>query len=256
MVLVLKIPCGHGVIHVYGSAKGYKATFNAPRARKFGSQSKSIRSTVAALFPELKLTQEQRDAVWAAALKVTEKVQPALSKSRKNSGPAAVVFFKKHPFEGIVRPWGRKADDKVRMALNRKGQDQRLCSKKWHSTSEEAFECIRDKCIGMGREVPVQQQAQPGTGGFDVCGANGHNIAVADGPADKIFVCIKCGAFAHRRWKSLKQPCHPRLGQVSAKPRASTGQVSYKCRSSVVQVSFKCHPSAGQLSYKRCPNGS
>ena len=42
---------------------------------------------MASLLPKLELKQEQRDAVWAEALKVTEKVQPAMS--HKSHTPVA-----------------------------------------------------------------------------------------------------------------------------------------------------------------------
>ena len=147
--MVLSIPCGQGTIRLYERLTGrgdgyepqveYRAAFTACRnTRLWGAWSTSIQSTVASLLPKLKLNKEQRDAVWAAALKVSETRQPAMShKSRMKSCPSEVVFFKKNPFQGIVRPRVRKEDGKVRLALSRKGHER--VSSNWHCTREEAF---------------------------------------------------------------------------------------------------------------------
>ena len=129
--MVLSIPCGEGAIRVYERPRGggpepqmkYQAAFIAGTGtRLWGGLSTSILSIVASLWSKLKLKQEQTNVVWVEALKLIEKVQPAMShKSRIDSCPSAVVFFGKHPFEGTVRPRVRKADGKVRMELSRKG---------------------------------------------------------------------------------------------------------------------------------------
>ena len=163
--MVLSIPCGGGAIRVYERPRAggsepqvrFRAAFGGNKhfeTRLWGAWSTSMRSAVASLLPKLKLKQEQRDDVWAEEIKVTEEEHTAMRhKSRIDGCPSAVVFFQKHPFEGIVRPIVRKADGKVRSVLSRKGHSR--VHSNWHSRSEEAFECIQAKCISMGSEVPA-----------------------------------------------------------------------------------------------------
>ena len=133
--------------------------------REFGIWSSSVMGAVAGLLPKLKLKQQQKDDVMAEVLRCPENVQPAIShSSRLNAStetamlPPAVAFFKKHPFEGVVRTRVREADGKVRMNLSRlDGEvafEPRMASN-WHATSEEAFACIQAKCVSMGRDVPA-----------------------------------------------------------------------------------------------------
>ena len=124
--MVLSIPCGDTAIRVYDrpsrkastSKVEYRAAFHErtglvskspPGKRLWGTWATSIRSTVAGLLPRLKLEQEQIDAVWANEQIVSEVIQPAMSHMwRILSGPTAVVFFQKRPFEGIVQHKVRK----------------------------------------------------------------------------------------------------------------------------------------------------
>ena len=94
--MVLSIPCGRGAIrvHMYDRPRGgrsepqvlYRAVFTARTQKRLWGSGKSIRSSVASLLPKLELKQEQRDAVWAGALKV-QPVQPAMS--HKSHTPVA-----------------------------------------------------------------------------------------------------------------------------------------------------------------------
>ena len=82
----------------------------------------TIRKTVAWLLPKLKLKRNQREAAWAATLKLTEKeekVRSAMSHTPRSNAslPMGVVYFKKHPYEGIVRLRVRKTDGNVRILL-------------------------------------------------------------------------------------------------------------------------------------------
>ena len=133
--------------------------------RKHGNWSSSLMGAVADLLPKLKLKQQQKEVVMAEVLRCPENVQPAIShRSRLNAStdtamlPPAVAFFKKHPFEGVVRTWVREANGKVRMVLSRlDGEvafEPRMASN-WHATSEKAFACIRRKCVEEGRDVPA-----------------------------------------------------------------------------------------------------
>ena len=85
---------------------------------------------------------------------------------RSNTSSPAVAFFNKFPFEGIVWTKTREADGKVSVQLSRKRHGRPVHSK-WHCTREEAVECLREKCISMGREVPVishKRHVQVGVG--------------------------------------------------------------------------------------------
>ena len=165
-MVAISIQCGRGAIKVYEQSSGdgcepqvqYRAATARLGKRLWGRWATCIQSTVASLLPKLKLNQAQRDALWAEfALKEIDAVHlihPAVShKPPINSGkgrpfcatqplPSAVVFFQTNPFEGKVRPRKRSLDGKVRMELCRKGH--RRVSSNWHSTSEEAVECIRE----------------------------------------------------------------------------------------------------------------
>ena len=70
-----------------------------------------------------------------------------------NRTQPAVAYFKKRPFEGIVRTLHRPQDDKIRLYLSRTGSKRVISN--WHRTREEAFENIRAKCISIGRDVPA-----------------------------------------------------------------------------------------------------
>ena len=165
--MVLTIKFGGKYIRVYERHKGsgetskvlYRSTFTPlGQKRLWGTPATSIKSTVASLLPKLKLSKEDSEIVWDKAVKESDKIKYAIShKSRINICPPAVVYFKKHPFEGIVQHRVRKADGKVRMWLSRKG-DERVSSN-WHFTSNDAFECIRAKCISKCRDVPTEVPA-------------------------------------------------------------------------------------------------
>ena len=126
--MVLSIPCGDTAIRVYErpspkkrkstSKVEYRAEFFErtgtvsicpPGKRLWGAWATSIRSTVASLLPKLELEQQEIDAVWANEQIISEIVQPAMSNMwRIRTSARAVVFFQKHPFEGIVQHKVRK----------------------------------------------------------------------------------------------------------------------------------------------------
>ena len=175
----LRIPCGSRTISVYEKTRRrgdenqifYRAAFTVHRPRtkgsaklkskrEWGTWSASITGTLAVLLPKLKMMPTDIDAVWAEVSRCNEIEQPAMSHTPQiGTLPPAVVFFKKNPFEGIVRTYTRKEDTKVRMKLSRFDAEGRrhapLLESNWHATSEEAFGCIQDKCKHMGRDVPA-----------------------------------------------------------------------------------------------------
>ena len=167
----LMIPCGSLAIRVQRVKSAmqdvkYRAACTVRIGeREFGKWSLSLMGAVADLLPKLKLKQQQKEAVMAEVLRCPENVQPAIShSSRLNAStdtamlPPAVAFFKKHPFEGVVRTRVREADGKVRMLLSRldgKVPFEPRMASNWHATSEEAFACIRLKCLEEGRDVPA-----------------------------------------------------------------------------------------------------
>ena len=91
------------------------------------------------------------DAVWA---EVTAQVQPAISPKSpiKCRSTSAVVFFQNDPHEGIITQMVRP-DGKIRIVLSRTGYDRVMSN--WHPTGEDAFLTIKEKCVGMDREVPA-----------------------------------------------------------------------------------------------------
>ena len=177
MSLPLAIPCGHGTIRVYERPCRnsyepqieYRAAFTVAVGKRIWSVwRESITNIVESLLPELKLKQEQRDEVWASLLDLSGTVGPAMSHTlRSNTSSPAVAFFNKFPFEGIVWTKTREADGKVSVQLSRKRHGRPVHSK-WHCTREEAVERLREKCISMGREVPVISHKLPVEAGVDV----------------------------------------------------------------------------------------
>ena len=178
--MVLSIPCGDTAIRVYDrpcrkgltSKVQYRSEFyertgkvsKSPRGKRlWGAWTTSIRSTVASLLPRLKLKPEETAAVWANEHIVSEVKPPASSHMSRINGrsPSAVVFFRKHPFEGIVRHYKRKTDGKVRMVLSRTG-DKRFASNLC-DTIDAAFLDIQEKCIEKGRDVPVMYHKHKGS---------------------------------------------------------------------------------------------
>ena len=98
------------------------------------------------------------------AISHKKEVQPAIShQPRMDVARSAVVFFKKHPFEGTLRLRARPSDDKIRMILSRKGHKE--VSSGWHRTNEEVFKCIQQRCSSMGVDVPaLSHKASSATG--------------------------------------------------------------------------------------------
>ena len=166
-MVLRSIPCGSNAIRIYEKKKGrgemqhvlYRAAFTVfgPRKknnkkqkgkREWGSWAPSIKGTLAVLLPKLKLKASVKNAVWSQVQDSKESVLPAMRHNPHHSTlPSAVAYFKKHPFEGILRTYTRAADQKVRMKLSRLDSnghthEQRLESN-WHQSREEAFACIQ-----------------------------------------------------------------------------------------------------------------
>ena len=86
-------------------------------------------------------------------------------KSSQDRSSSDGVCFKSYPFEGIVRTMVRAEDSKVRLALSRKGHTR--VNSNWHTTSQEAFECIQAKCRTMGSEVSAMSHKRSVEAGVD-----------------------------------------------------------------------------------------
>ena len=170
--MVLSIPCGKGDIHVYEQFRGrgckrvvvYRAAWWAPKQsgnRVWGIPAKTIPGALEGLFQKMKVKTADREAVWKEARKCADPDEPASSqakpaishKKRPSKRHSAIVFFKKHPFQGTLRHMVRKTDGKVRLALSRKGQKRVLSN--WHATRTEALESIRKKSVIMNMDAPA-----------------------------------------------------------------------------------------------------
>ena len=175
----LSIPCGSTAIRIYEKKRGrgemqhvlYRAAFTVlgpmkkknrkqKSKREWGSWAPNIRGTLAVLLPKLKLKESEKNAVWSEIQEIDEMLLPAMRHTTEHGTlPSAVAYFKKHPFEGILRTYTRAADQRVRMKLcrldsNGHTHEQRLESN-WHDSREEAFAYIQAKCARLGREVPA-----------------------------------------------------------------------------------------------------
>ena len=181
--MVFGISCGDGEIRVYTfkvrqKQRGgyepqdeYRAAYIASKQpRVFGAMSTSLRSAVASLLPKLKLKPDQKEALWAEEMLRSEELQQAIShKPHNESSRSAIVFFEKHPHEGIVRTYKRadqSKDLKVRMYLCRKGHDRVVSN--WHRSFEEAFKFIQEKCESMGSDIPAMSHKRSVDAGVDV----------------------------------------------------------------------------------------
>ena len=162
----IAIPCGNGSIRVYsrpvpdgdGTQFKYRAYFTVCKGeRKMSGWSNSIRSTVASLLediPKTVLNQNEKDVAWTSTQQKCEPLPQAIShKTRFDRSPLAVAIFQTHPFEGLARTLARKSDGKVRVQLSRRGWEHVFS--KWRDVPFDAFRSIREKCISMGREVPL-----------------------------------------------------------------------------------------------------
>ena len=171
MVLPLTIPCGHGAIRVYsrpirGDCDGAKLRY---RAHFTVGKGQRERAGLMEGIPKGVLNQNEKDVAWSETEKLSEQVEQAMSHTAPmDRSPLVVAIFQTHPFEGIARILQRKFDDKVRVQLSRPGY-QHVYSK-WQAAPFEAFESIRDKCIDMGREVPLitHNEARPGVAGVKI----------------------------------------------------------------------------------------
>ena len=129
-----------------------------------GNAYKGYEAALQSLLGEIKLTEEEREAAWSAAL--GKKARICRLSATGPHGGALYSSRSTYPFTGKLGKHGRKQDGKFRLALHRKGQKRLLSN--LHSTMEEAFENIRSKAIRLNMDEPaisqtvcVQEGVQP-----------------------------------------------------------------------------------------------
>ena len=123
----------------------------------------SIGETVASLLSKLPISAKVSNAVWAAVEKIqAEKYKPLKQKSLVST----IVYFKKHPFEGIVQQeerCRRSGKTYVRMALSRNGSFRLRTH--WCRDKGQAFAYIQRRCIVEDRDVPAMRHTRPDAAG-------------------------------------------------------------------------------------------
>ena len=116
-------------IRVYKQPRGYRGVWYPPKLKQsvkrvFGNWEKSIAAALEALFGKIGLTKEERcrvNAAWSESRKsgICHKKQ-AISHTKLDirfGHGSAVVFFKKHPFQGKLRFLGGRWTTRFKLAL-------------------------------------------------------------------------------------------------------------------------------------------
>ena len=162
----LAIPCNGRIIRIYPLKKRNKyrcCIVLSPKKRLWGHAMHSIGETVASLLSKLPISAKVSNAVWAAVEKIqAEKYKPLKQKSLAST----IVYFKKHPFEGIVQQeerCRRSGKTNVRMALKRNGSF--WLRTHWCRDKGQAFAYIQRRCIVEDRDVPAMRHTRPDAAG-------------------------------------------------------------------------------------------
>ena len=174
----LAIECNGRTIRIYRYKKRnqYRCCIVlSPKKRVWGSPKHAIKQTVASLISKLKLSAAVTNEVWVAAEKINgQKIQgtkkPAIRHTFKRKKlVSTIVHFKNHPFEGTLRQVGRcKGEGKTNLCMELSRKGSLLLRSPWCHGSEEAFDCIRSKCVLMGRDVPAMRHTRPDAAGVHI----------------------------------------------------------------------------------------